>query len=289
MDGVFVVNKPEDITSFGVCSVIRKLTSTKKTGHTGTLDPMATGVLVVCTGSAGRLIEYMPEAVKRYTAGIDFGLVSDTQDIWGEVRRISEPSFSRQELMRVLDSLTGTYMQKTPAFSARKVDGRALYSYARNNEDVTLPEKKVTVHSIVLREFSPEHAVIDVECSKGTYIRQLVSDAGEALGCGAVMSSLVRTSTDGFDIGSSHTLDELREAARQGAIGDMMLPPDCLISHIPAVCVERDDAGRIRNGMSIALSGGNFPDGTVRVYSPQGFVALGEVSRGTLRPRKVFR
>ena len=136
MDGVFVVNKPRDITSFGVCALIRKLTGTKRTGHTGTLDPMATGVLVVCTGSAGRLIEYMPEKVKRYTAGIAFGYVSDTQDIWGSVEERTAPSFDLAQLEKAMSSLTGTYMQKTPAFSARKVNGRALYSYARAGEDV---------------------------------------------------------------------------------------------------------------------------------------------------------
>ncbi|MBO4359949.1 MAG: tRNA pseudouridine(55) synthase TruB [Eubacteriaceae bacterium] len=289
MDGVFVVNKPADITSFGVCAVMRRLTGTKKAGHTGTLDPMATGVLVVCLGCAGRLIEYMPAGSKSYTAGIRFGYESDTQDIWGDVRKVSDPHFSAEELSRALEKLTGTYMQKTPAFSARKVNGRALYSYARNNEEIALPEKEVTVSRIVLREFSSDEALIDVYCSRGTYIRQLISDAGQMLGCGAVMSSLVRTSTDGFDIGMARDLEELRRAAEEGTLSGMMLEPDCLIPHIPRIDADSGICRRIANGMSQEVFEGCPPSGLVRVYSPEGFIALAEISGGLIKPRKVFR
>ena len=289
MDGVFVVNKPRDITSFGVCALIRKLTGTKRTGHTGTLDPMATGVLVVCTGSAGRLIEYMPEKVKRYTAGIAFGYVSDTQDIWGSVEKCSSPSFDLAQLEKAMASLTGTYMQKTPAFSARKVNGRALYSYARAGEDVPPVEKQVTVERIDIIDFTGTGAVIDVVCSRGTYIRQLISDAGEMLGCGAVMTSLVRTSTDGFDISGAHAPEELTRAAQEGVLGELMLPPDSLIPQIPRFDADASGAARIANGMSLDVSGSGLPDSAVRVYSPDGFIALGEISGGLLKPRKVFK
>ena len=289
MDGVFVVNKPQDITSFGVCAYLRRLTGTKKAGHTGTLDPMATGVLVVCMGSAGRLIGCMPENVKRYRAGIDFGYVSDTQDIWGRVEERKAPCFTLGELEEVMEKLTGTYMQRTPAFSARKVNGRALYSYARAGQEVPGVEKQVSVTRIDILGFTGSSATIDVECSRGTYIRQLISDAGDMLGCGAVMNSLIRTATDGFDISQAHSPEELGAAAEKGRLGELLLPPDSLVPQLPRIDVGRSDADRIMNGMSVGLPAQQSSAGMAKVYSPDGFIALAEVSEGLIRPRKVFK
>jgi len=288
MDGVITVNKGRDMTSFGVCARLRRLTQTKKTGHTGTLDPMAEGVLVVCLGSAARLLEYMPEKRKRYTAGIRFGLTSDTGDIWGEVKESGKPSFDEAVLRRALGDLTGTYGQKTPGYSARKVNGRPLYSYARSGEEVERPVKTVTVSSIVLTEADlPERAVIDVTCSKGTYIRQLIMDLGDALGCGAVMDSLVRTETDGFTLESARTLEELEELSGSGGLGSVLLPPESLIPDMPSVSVSEKDASRVASGMSVRVQGG-VPEGTVKIVSGGRFIAVGQSENGEIKPRKVF-
>lgn len=289
---VIVINKEKGITSFGICSRLRGVLGIKKIGHTGTLDPMAEGVLVICTGNASKLIDYMPPFTKKYTAGIRFGLVSDTQDIWGETSVSGEPSFTEEELTACLDRLTGTYMQKTPMYSARKVNGRTLYSYARNDEEVEIPEKEITVWSITLEDTSrlPGEAVISVECSKGTYIRQIISDLGEMLGCGAVMSSLIRTSTDGFDISQARTVDEIYELKKEGREEEFLLSPDVLVPQLPVVTLNEGGGKRIITGAGLRLfDEWSFEDGTdVRIYVDGRFLAVGYVKENILKPRKVF-
>ncbi len=291
MNGVLVVNKPQNITSFGVCGRLKKITGTKKIGHTGTLDPMAEGVLVVCLGSATRLIDYIKPQNKMYIAGIKFGVTSDTQDIWGDVSDSGMPNFSKEQFYDALSYFDGEINQLTPAYSARKIAGRALYSYARNGEDVQRPEKQIRIENIeVLRDDLPNTASIKVECSKGTYIRTICADLGEMLGCGAVMSSLVRIASDGFSIKDSHTLDEIELAFKERRENDVLLDAGVLIEHLPRLELKNlSKAKLVASGGFVTMSEFKPFDGKqVRVYYENEFIALGYVENCVLKPRKVF-
>lgn len=291
MNGVIIVNKPQNITSFGVCGKIRKITGTKKTGHTGTLDPMAEGVLVVCVGNATRLIECIKPQNKTYIAELEFGKTSDTQDIWGEVTKIKVPDFTKEEFEKAVSSFEGEFEQLTPAYSARKVNGRALYSYARNGEEVERPQKKIKVERIeVLNLDLPYRAKLEIECSKGTYIRTICADIGEMLGCGAVMSSLIRTSTDGFSLDESHSLDEIAQAFEKGNEGSVIVDAGVLIKHLPKVVLNDLKSEKlVMCGNAIKSEEFlKYDKKTVRVYSGEKFIALGSVEKNELKPGKVF-
>lgn len=291
MNGVIIVNKPQNITSFGVCGKLRKITGTKKTGHTGTLDPMAEGVLVVCVGNATRLIDYIKPQSKKYIAEIEFGKTSDTQDIWGEILTKQIPEFPSEAFYEELSHFEGELDQLTPAYSARKVNGRALYSYARNGEDVVRPEKRVTVEKIkVLEADLPFKAKLEIECSKGTYIRTICADLGEKLGCGAVMSSLVRISTDGFPIECAHTLDEIEKAFAEGRRDSVILDPGVLIEYLPQIMLKdpKHEKLVICGGSVTSDEFAEYEGLRVRACSNGRLIALGKVENSVFKPGKVF-
>ncbi len=210
MNGIIVVNKPQKFTSFDVVAIARGRMKTKKVGHSGTLDPMATGVLPVFVGGATKAISLVPDSDKSYRAGFRLGLTSDTLDIWGECSEQRDAKITHGELERVLERFRGEIEQVPPMYSALKVDGQKLCDLARKGIEVERKPRKVTISRLELLEFDGLNGVIDVDCSSGTYIRSLCDDIGRALGTGAVMTALCRTRACGFDISQAVTVEELR-------------------------------------------------------------------------------
>ncbi len=208
-DGIVIIDKPQDWTSFDVVAKLRRIFNTKKIGHTGTLDPMATGVLCVFLGSATKFIPLLPRKDKRYTAEVTFGIQTDTGDITGTITHRSEIIPTREQLCEILPSFTGEISQIPPAYSAVKVNGRALYKSARNGEAVSAPPRQVCIHLLEMTRVVDGVATLDILCSEGTYIRTLAEDIAKQLGTVATLSALRRTESGQFKLDSALTLDEV--------------------------------------------------------------------------------
>ncbi|MBR5731466.1 MAG: tRNA pseudouridine(55) synthase TruB, partial [Firmicutes bacterium] len=219
MDGVLVINKPAGYTSHDCIAILRGILGIRKLGHTGTLDPNATGVLPVCIGKATKLIEYMDSGTKSYRAGIRFGIETDTQDIWGKVLErpegAGEPVIpgSFEEVREALSTFLGDQMQTPPAYSAVFVNGRRAYDIARSGGTPMLEAKKITISSVELLSYDPVRGegIFDISCSRGTYVRTICSDLGRMLGCGACLCSLTRTSACGFGLDEALDLEDARK------------------------------------------------------------------------------
>ncbi len=247
--GILIVDKPEGITSAGVAARIKRLLRPRKIGHTGTLDPFATGVLVICLNEATRAADQFLNLNKVYTATVRFGVETDTLDGTGRVVRVSDARFTEAALLDTIDSFRGRCIQKAPRFSAVKVGGHRLYELSRKGIDVDRPEREVCIHSIALQSFAWPEAVLEVSCSKGTYIRQLAADIGERLESGAHVSTLRRTSVGPFHVDSALGLEELATAAEEKRIAETILPVNDALAFLPSICA-RDDVilRRLRNG-----------------------------------------
>lgn len=243
MNGVIVVNKEKGYTSRDVVNIVGKYFNTKKVGHTGTLDPMATGVLVICMGNCLKLVEMMMNHDKKYFAKIKLGIETDTLDITGNVlKEMSVPNITKEDIESVLNSFIGKIKQEVPKYSAIKVDGRKLYEYARNGEDVVLPVKDIEIYDIkMISDIVDNSFWISCHVSKGTYIRSLVRDIGYKLGTVATMEELDRVSLDKFDILDSYTLDDIKKGKYK--ILDIKDVVD-----LPRVVVDSEMEKRIRNG-----------------------------------------
>lgn len=212
MTGIICIDKPQEFTSFDAVAVVRGCFHTKKAGHGGTLDPMATGVLPVFVGGATKAADVIPDSDKSYRAGFRLGLTSDTQDIWGTLTESGEGSASETELLCALERFRGNIMQLPPMYSALKVNGRKLCDLARKGIEVEREPRPVTISRLELIELDGRDGIIEVDCSSGTYIRTLIHDVGAALGTGAVMTSLCRTRACGFSLSQCHTIEEVRAA-----------------------------------------------------------------------------
>lgn len=248
MNGLILLDKPEGFTSFKAAAVLRRIYGTKRVGHTGTLDPMATGVLPILIGRATRLCSYVLEADKRYTAGVRLGVTTDTLDITGEVLSQCEPSVSDGQLADALRFFTKTYDQIPPMFSAIKKDGVRLYDLARQGKEIEREPRTVTIHNIELKSRNGNDFVIDVHCSKGTYIRSLADDIGKLLGCGATLISLRRTDAAGFSIADCKTVEEI-EADPIGCL----LPADRAVPYFRNLNISEAQAKRFMNGAALSV------------------------------------
>ncbi|MGN0669545.1 MAG: tRNA pseudouridine(55) synthase TruB [Oscillospiraceae bacterium] len=211
MNGIILINKPQNFTSFDIVAVVRKKFGTKKVGHGGTLDPMATGVLPVFIGCATKAVDLLPDSGKSYRAGFRLGLISDTLDIWGELSEEKPVDIGKPALEAVLERFRGEIEQTPPMYSALKVGGRKLCDLARQGIEVERKARKITISRLDLLTFDGKNGVIEVDCSTGTYIRTLVDDIGKALGTGAVMTELCRTRACGFELSECVSIEELRE------------------------------------------------------------------------------
>lgn len=283
MNGIINVLKPPGMTSHDVVSFMRKTLNIKKIGHTGTLDPEAAGVLPICIGKATRVAQFLTDKQKRYRANIKFGKVTDTCDSYGSVIKETGPvEIDPVKLEAVLEGFLGTISQKPPIYSALKVEGRKLYEYARAGQEVEIKERPVDIYELKLVEMlGTDEAMIDVLCSKGTYIRTLCYDIGEALGCGAYMSQLVRLESTPFTIEGSHTLEEIRAAAAENRIGDMLDNAGILFRDNKAIVIKASALESVMNGNPVFEPGiksgfeGIAENDDISVFSEEEFLGIG--------------
>ena len=286
MNGILLVDKPMDWTSSDVVAKLRGLLHEKRIGHSGTLDPMATGLLVVFVGRATRAVEFAESQEKRYLASLRLGLSTDTQDITGNRLSGSPREIGENELEHTLALFRGDIQQIPPMYSAIKVGGKKLYEIARRGGEVERKARPVQIRELQLLGREGEDWLLDVTCSKGTYIRTLCHDIGESLGCGGCMSALRRIRAGEFSIDNACTLDAIREAAERGEAERLLLPVESLFREVPALKIDARGEGRIRCGSSIASSAA---EGEYRVYGPDGaFLALARVSGKELKTIKSF-
>ena len=276
MTGILPVKKPAGFTSFDVIGKLRGVTRTRKIGHSGTLDPMATGVLPLFFGGATKCCDILPNEDKRYVADIKFGIVTDTQDTTGRVLRETESHVSQNEFEHVMESFIGRQMQTPPMYSAVKINGRPLYDLAREGKVVERAQKEIEVYGIVLLEFD-EHAQtarIEVSCGKGTFIRTLINDMGEKLGCGASMSALERTMAAGFDISECYTIGEIEEMMKDGTFEEHLIPIERLYESLPRLVLYDFDKRLYRSGVPLELEkrGWGGVEGNIAVFDNEGML-----------------
>jgi tRNA pseudouridine55 synthase len=297
LDGILIIAKPAGPTSHDVVALVRRLAATKRVGHGGTLDPFASGVLPIFLGHATRVVEYHLGDRKAYRATFCFGASSTTDDLEGELTPTAGPAPTRDAVETALPGLTGTISQRPPAYSAIKVGGRRAYAMARAGETVDLAPREVTIHALDLMSWDaadPERpiAVIDVECSAGTYIRALARDLGEGLGSSAYLGALTRTASGPFTIDVAIPLDAIRAAAADGPAGLLPLvgPLDTGLDAFPEVTLTPDEVAAVARGQYIRPTGGlPGPAEHYRLREPAGaLVAIASASSGRLAPDKVF-
>ncbi len=248
--GIINVNKPADWTSHDCVAVMRRILGIKRVGHTGTLDPMATGVLPICVGTATRIMEYLDLDFKTYRCEMQLGLESDTLDIWGTVTAENDPSgITEKDVRNAFRPFKGMIAQVPPKYSALKVNGKKLYQYARAGEPVEIKARQVLIRNMDLERIDLERHRIawTATCSKGTYIRSICRDVGQVLGCGAVMTALVRTASGAFQIENAVDIRQLREMNREDAEG-LLLPPDYPLVHFGKASLDKAAALRFCNG-----------------------------------------
>jgi len=259
MTGVLNVYKEKGYTSHDVVAIIRKITKSKKVGHTGTLDPDATGVLPICLGRATKLAEYLASADKTYVAEVILGVETSTGDMSGEVIVSKTVDYDKNAISNAVNSFSyserGEYMQVPPMYSAIKIGGKKLYELARKGETIDRPPRPVIIHDIKVLNFTPEKNAftIEVKCSKGTYIRSLATDIGQMLGCGGTMGELVRTQSGIFSIDNAIKLDAIKDANQNGTFEQHILPVDKLLPY-PMVYVTNDELTLALNGNPLPLS-----------------------------------
>lgn len=285
-NGIIVIDKPQDWTSMDVCAKLRGVFHEKRIGHAGTLDPMATGVLPVFVGRATRAVSLAPDNDKEYIASLKLGVVTNTQDIWGEVLEENPvPTDAKERLEALLPQFTGEISQLPPMYSAVKVNGKKLYELARKGVEVERKPRRITIYELALSEdeTAPDTYSLRVRCSKGTYIRTLCHDIGQALGCGGCMASLVRSSACGFSLTEAYPLAEVLQHPDPASL---LRPVDALFAGWPRLKLTAKQTERLSHGGCFSTSA---QPGEYRAYSPTGeFVALCRVTDGTLSAIKSF-
>lgn len=275
MDGILVIDKPEGFTSFDVVAKVRGMLHTRKVGHAGTLDPMATGVLPVLVGRGTKCCDILPCQDKRYTASFRLGLRTDTQDSSGRVLEEKPVSVTKEQVKAVLRDFEGQILQIPPMYSAIQIGGQRLYDLARQGIEVERAARPVTIyHCRLLGEGSaPNEYVIDVSCSKGTYIRTLCSDIGDRLGCGSAMTALRRTEAAGFRLEESLSLEEASALAREGRLEERILPVERVFSSLPELRLSEKQSKMYRNGVRLdsrRLEGAAEKGTDLRIYGFDG-------------------
>lgn len=293
--GIICVNKPSGFTSFDVIAKMRGILKMKRLGHAGTLDPMATGVLPVFAGRAAKACDILPDHDKTYRAGFRLGVSTDTQDSTGVVLSESGTAVSREQLLSALESFRGSIEQIPPMYSAVSVNGKRLYELAREGRTVERPARMVTVYSLELSDYDEgsRSGTLEVSCSKGTYIRTLISDIGDALGSGGIMTSLVRTRACGFSFEDCVTLEQLQRAAENG--GDFLpflKSIEDVFADFPALHLKGAQERMYRNGVKLDLDRICVPANAerVRVFGESGFIgtAVPDRENGILKVERNF-
>ena len=283
MDGIVIVDKPQDWTSQDVTARLRRVFNTRRIGHGGTLDPMATGVLPVFVGRATRGVEFFEHAEKTYETVLRLGLTTDTEDITGTVLTETKVSVTEEQIAQTLEAFRGEIMQIPPMYSALKVNGQKLCDLARKGKSVERQPRPITIHELTLLERGENTLRLRVRCSKGTYIRTLCKDIGEALGCGGCMEALRRVSAGEYTIDEAVPLQELLDTESPG---NYLRDVDTMFRNYPAVTLTPNQEKRCRNGNSFSV---RLEEGTYRAYSQEGeFLMLAKVEDGVMVTIKSF-
>lgn len=286
MNGIILIDKPQEWTSHDVVGKLRGILHERRIGHSGTLDPLATGLLVIFVGRATRAVEFAEADTKEYIAGLRLGISTDTQDITGRVISSGGAVPDEFQLRKALEKFKGELEQIPPMYSAIKVGGKKLYELARKGESIERRSRHITVFDLDIAGRADDDYVLRVSCSKGTYVRTLCNDIGQALGCGGCMSSLRRTKAGVFSVEDAHTIAEVQEAVDRGEAESLIIPLDILFSEFNKLTVPAVAEKKLRNGSIVNISA---PDGKYRVYSESNeFLLLGEVQSGRLKTIKSF-
>ena len=287
MNGIVIIDKPQEWTSNDVVSRLRRVFNTRRIGHGGTLDPMATGVLPVFVGRATRGVEFFEHAEKVYETTVRFGLTTDTEDITGKTITECEVSLTESDLIDVLPKFRGDILQVPPMYSAIKVNGQKLYDLARKGREVERQPRPITIHELELLEFTGNEARLRVRCSKGTYIRTLCKDIGEALGCGACMAALRRVEAGEYTLEGSVPLRQLLDISEAGEdVEHFLRPVDSMFASHEKLSLNEKQARLVKNGNAFTAT---CDDGTYRVYAPDGeFLALCKAENGKVSTIKSF-
>jgi len=306
MNGIINFHKPQQVTSHDCVALIRRLTGIKRVGHTGTLDPMATGVLPICIGSATRITEYLDQDEKIYRCTMQLGIETDTQDIWGQIlRERPVENLSPDRIAEAVFSFQGDVVQIPPKYSALKVNGKRLYEYARKGQEVEIKSRHINISKMVLDNVQGNQITFTATCSKGTYVRTLCQDIGEKLGCGGTMTGLVRLATGMFRLEDSFTPEALKIMTKE-EIEAILVPVDVPLTRFASVVLDEKAARDFTNGKKILLSEAEtsgidtvsdflvsdpkFDDSSklVRVYYSHEFIGIGRITGLELTADKVF-
>lgn len=286
MNGILLVDKPSGWTSNDVVCKLKGIFHERRIGHSGTLDPLATGLLPVFIGKATKAVEFAEKQVKRYIAEITFGIETDTQDISGKVISECQCRVSPKEFLLAAESFKGNIQQIPPMYSALKQNGKKLYELARKGIEVERKPRSVTIYDISLLSETERGYRFSVQCSSGTYIRTLCQDIGKTLGCGACMSSLRRTDCGSFSVDQAFNLEYIKQCAEEDRLDSLLIAIDTLFTDKPEYICTQDEERLLKNGGQISAQ---IPDGVYRVYTLSGeLLMLGSVYGGILKSRKNF-
>lgn len=296
MNGILCMNKPQDFTSFDVIAKLRGILKIKRLGHAGTLDPMATGVLPVFVGTATKACDILPDNEKSYLAGFKTGLITDTQDITGKTVSEFSKRVTKEEIIDILPKFTGNVMQLPPMYSAVSVNGKRLYDLARQGIEVEREKREIFIDEIRLEEFNEDtqEGKLYVSCSKGTYIRTIINDIGELLGCGAVMTSLVRLSSGGFKLEQCLSFADVEKARDENRLEELITPVEKVFSSLARLRLNEVQTRMYKNGVKLDLARVNNIKENVNDYAVYGFdgafigTAFPEWEKGVLKVGKNF-
>ena len=268
MDGIVVVDKPADFTSFDVCAKLRGIFETKRIGHAGTLDPMATGVLPVFIGKATKACDILPNGKKAYTASFKLGIKTDTEDIWGEVLKRQESFVSQNEFVAAAKGFLGDINQIPPMYSAIKINGQKLYSLARKGIEVERPEREAHIYQLDILNFDEKNQSGDIYviCSKGTYIRTLISDIANKLDTIGTMTALRRDASGGFSLSEAYKIDELQQLKENGELQNALISIDKAFECFESVTLDEKRTWLYKNGVMLRADQIGIKDDTYRVY-----------------------
>lgn len=296
MNGILCMNKPQDFTSFDVIAKLRGILKIKRLGHAGTLDPMATGVLPVFVGTATKACDILPDNEKSYLAGFKTGLITDTQDITGKTVSEFSKRVTKEEIIDILPKFTGSVMQLPPMYSAVSVNGKRLYNLARQGIEVEREKREIFIDEIRLEQFNEDtqEGKLYVSCSKGTYIRTIINDIGELLGCGAVMTSLVRLSSGGFKLEQCLSFADVEKARDENRLEELIIPVEKVFSSLARLRLNEVQTRMYKNGVKLDLARVNNIKENVNDYVVYGFdgafigTAFPEWEKGVLKVGKNF-
>jgi len=294
MNGVLVIDKPEGWTSHDVVARCRKILKTSRIGHTGTLDPFATGVLVLLVGKATRLAQFLSKNEKEYIAEVTFGFETETGDKTGKIKentRCNDFKIDEERIYETLNAFLGEIEQIPPMFSAKKVKGKKLYEFARKQIEIERKPVKVKIYEIDLLKIEEKSIILRIVCSSGTYVRTLAEDIGKKLGISAHLSALRRMRVGKFDLSKAITLEKLEEICYQGKLNDFLFPMNKVPLEFPKLVLDESCIDRVRNGGSLRIeTPKNFSDGEMvcLLDVQKNLVAIGKISRGLIQPKVVL-